>query len=328
MRWSTHAQQGIAAYDRWIEALLKRGMKTILAYGIKSPFPPETHFPGPIEQNWKTLGVTPEGGILAGLVNKALSFTHWSLGVRPGSTVHALSPLGSLDLAYSQELLDHLESEFGLDSFYGFNPENEFDANFGIYGIGIGEDLLRAQAQRLYSPLHPRRVLLNTALISLPGRPASFTTVTENAIALKREFPTLITMVGADIYEETGAGRISPNFYIDNLAGVRLRHGDALIPQTKARLAEANIPLEVTEFQISDWIKEPRRYQPGSRIHTQYLLARIGDYLVDERSASPNDPMIVRLWEMSTILLNLLQDDRYYAANDTFPLFQRINRQL
>ncbi|MEZ4725941.1 MAG: hypothetical protein R3E79_02280 [Caldilineaceae bacterium] len=95
MRWSTHAEQGLAAYDRWIEALLKYEIKTVLAYGVKSPMPPETHFPPAIEADLAALGVTR------------------------GGTVHANSPLGELALAYSHELLEHLDAEFGLDSFYG-----------------------------------------------------------------------------------------------------------------------------------------------------------------------------------------------------------------
>jgi len=43
--WSTHVTQGMDAYDPWIEALLKRNVHVVLGYGVKSPFPPETHFP-------------------------------------------------------------------------------------------------------------------------------------------------------------------------------------------------------------------------------------------------------------------------------------------
>src|SRR5690349_10192275 len=55
MWWSTHVEQGLDAYDRWIEALLKQEMKTVLAYGVKAPFPPETHFPQQIKQNLSAL---------------------------------------------------------------------------------------------------------------------------------------------------------------------------------------------------------------------------------------------------------------------------------
>lgn len=303
MRWSTHVEQGLAAYDRWIEALLKYEIKTVLAYGVKSPMPPETHFPPAIEADLATLGVTR------------------------GSTVHANSPLGELALAYSQALLEHLEAAFGLDSFYGFNPENEFDAHYGKHLLAIGEDLLRAQVQLLYRPDRRRRVLFNTAIISPPLQPASLSNVVKNVLALRQEFPLLDPIVGADIYEETGSGRLAPNLYVDTFAGVRLRHGDKLIPNAKATLAAADIPLEVTEFQISEWIKEPRRHEPGSRIHTQYLLARMMEYLVDETPVSPSEPFVVRLWEMSMILREMLVDERFFYTNDTYALIQRLNQR-
>ncbi|MFN8445840.1 MAG: hypothetical protein U0175_33930 [Caldilineaceae bacterium] len=301
MRWSTHAEQGMGAYDPWLAALLKYGIKTIVAYGAKAPFPPETHFPTEIEQN------------LA------------SYGIEKGSTIYADSPLGKLTLDYSQRLLDHLETEFGLDSLYGFNPENEFDAHFGLHLLASSDDLLRAQAQLLYDPGHPRRILINSAIISPPWQEASLSHVVKTALSLRQEFPTLEPIIGTDIYEETGAGRLAADFYVDTFAGVRLRHGDSLIPSAKRTLATAGIPLEVTEFQISDWNDEPRQYQPGSRIHTQYLLARMMDYLVDETPAT--SPFIVRLWEMSIPLRNMLADERYFATNDTFKLIQRLNEQ-
>jgi hypothetical protein len=303
MRWNTHATHGLAAYDRWIEALLKHEIKTILAYGVKAPFPPETHFPPKIEENLAALGVTL------------------------GSTIHVDSPLGQLALTYTQQLLDHLEREFGLDSFYGFNPENEFDAHYGKHAIGIGEDLLRAHAQRLYTPHRHRRLLLNTALISPLQRPASLATVVRNALALHQEFPTLDPIVGADIYEETGSGRLGPNLYVDTFAGVWMRHGNDLVPTAKRTLAAAGIPLETTEFQISEWIREPRRHEPGSRIHTQYLLARMVDYLVDEAANQAQERFVVRLWEMSTILLTLLQDEQSFYTNDAFALIQTLNQR-
>jgi|GEM_PF-4234452 len=301
MWWSTHIEHGLSAYNGWIEALLKYGIHTVIGYGVKSPFPPETHFPPDIEQNLATLGV------------------------QRGDTIYANSPLGQMGLAYSDELLTYLDAEFGLASFYGFNPENEFDAHFGRHLLAIGEDLLRAQAQRLYSPSQRRRLLLNTALISPPLRTASLTNVVNNALALQKEFPTLDPIVGADIYEETGSGRLGPNLYVDTFAGVRMRHGDKLMPDAKKTLAAAGIPLEVTEFQVSDWITEPREYGPGSRIHTQYLLARITDYFLDETPAPA--PMIVRLWEMSRILVNMLQDEQYFYSNDVYALIQGINQR-
>jgi hypothetical protein len=305
MWWSTHVEQGLDAYDRWIEALLKQEMKTVLAYGVKAPFPPETHFPQQIKQNLSALGVGPY------------------------STIYADSPLGRMGLDYSQALLDHLDTEFGLDSFDGFNPENEFDAHFGgAYKLAIGEDLLKAQAQLLYTPSRRRRLLLNTAIISPPGYPASLTTVIKNALALRQAFPTLDPIIGTDIYEETGSGRISSNLYVDTFAGVRMRHGNSLIPNARRTLAANNIPLEVTEFQISDWISEPRGYQPGSRVHTQYLLARIIEHLINDPPMPMQEPMLVRLWEMSTILLNMLQDKRFFSTNDDYALIQRINRGL
>lgn len=173
--------------------------------------------------------------------------------------------------------------------------------------------------------------MINTALISFPFYPASLTTAIKNALALRQEFPTLDPIIGADIYEETGSGRLSPNLYVDTFAGVRLRHGDKLIPDAKKTLAAAGIPLEVAEFQLSDWISEPREYGPGSRIHTQYLLARMMDYLVDETpnplTSSLTSPFIVRLWEMSNILLRMLEDEHYFASNDTYALLQGINQQ-
>jgi len=303
MRWSTHAEQGIGAYDRWIEALLKYEIKTVLAYGVKAPFPPETHFPQAIEERLP------------------------ALGAKRGSTIHIDTPLGKLALAHSDDLLHHLDRQFGLDSFYGFNVENEFDAHYGKHALAIGEDFLRAQVQRIYAPHRRRRLLINTALISLPFYPASLTTVIKNALALRQEFPTLDPIIGADIYEETGSGRLAPNVYVDTFAGVRLRHGDKLIPDAKKTLAVAGIPLEVTEFQLSDWISEPRQYGPSSRIHTQYLLARMADYLVDETPNLLADPFIVRLWEMSNILLRMLEDEHYFDSNDTYVLIQGINRQ-
>jgi hypothetical protein len=302
MRWNTHAEQGLAAYNRWIEALLNQGIETILAYGVKAPFPPETHFPPTIEEN------------LA------------ALGVNRGDTIYADSPLGQLGLEYTQGLLAHLESEFGLASFAGFNPENEFDAHYGKHALGIGEDLLYAHAQLLATPQQRRRLLINTALIAPPNRPASLTTVVQNAVALRQAFPTLETLVGADVYEETAAGRLSPNAYVDTFAGVRLRHGDGLIPSACQRLAAAGIPLEVTEFQISEWIREPRLHEPGSRIHFQYLLARVLDYLLAEPPATANKSFVIRLWEMSTILLNLLYDETFFYENETHLLIQAINR--
>lgn len=299
MRWSTHDAQGLDAYDRWIEALLKYECKIVLGYGAKAPFPPETHFPKAIEEKLDELGAPR------------------------GSTIHVDSPLGQLTLAYTDKLLDHLAHAFGLDYFYGFNPENEFDANYGKHALAVGEDLLRAHAQRLYTPQHRRRLLINTAIISFPLHPPSLTMAVNNALALRQEFPTLAPIVGADIYEETDAGRISANLYVDTFAGVRLRHGNQLIPQAKKSLKDAGIPLEVTEFQFSEWVKEPRHYEPGSRIHMQYLLARMADYLVDE---SPT-PFLARLWEMSAFLLNMLQDEQFFYRNDAHQLIQAINQQ-
>jgi hypothetical protein len=247
--------------------------------------------------------------------------------VTRGSTIYAGSPLGKLGLAYSQELLEHLDAVFGLDAFYGLNPENEFDAHFGKHLIAIGEDLLRAQAQLLYTPLRRRRFLINTAIISPPQRPASLAMAVKNALSLRSEFPTLDTFVGADIYEETGAGRVRPNLYVDTFAGVRMRHGNNLIPEAKQVLAEAGIPQEVTEFQISEWIKEPRRHEPGSRIHMQYLLARMLEYLVDDTPAQTSEPFVVRLWEVSTILLNMLENEEFFYTNDAYRLIQEINRR-
>jgi hypothetical protein len=302
MRWNTHEAQGIDVYDPWIEALLKHEMKTIVAYGAKAPFPPETHFPPAIEEKLDELGAPR------------------------GATIHADSPLGELTLAYADRLLTHLDRTFGLDSFYGFNAENEFDVNYGKHALAIGADLVHAHAERLYSPQQRRRLLINTAIISFPFHPPSLTVVTDNAIALRQKFPTLETMVGTDIYEETGSGRVAANLYVDTFAGVRLRHGSYLIPQEKARLAAAGIPLEVTEFQLSDWVPEPREIQPGSRIHAQYLLARMFDYLVDETPTA--DPFIVRLWEMSAILKALLQDEQFFYTNDLYPMIQSINQRM
>jgi hypothetical protein len=149
----------------------------------------------------------------------------------------------------------------------------------------------------------------------------------KTALALQQEFPTLTPIVGADIYEETGAGRVTANAYVDTFAGVRLRHGDDLIPNEKASLAAAGIPLEVTEFQISDWISEPRRDGPGSRLHTQYLLARMADYLMDDAPTTRTEPFIVRLWEMSAILLQMIEDEQFFAGNDTLALIQTINQR-
>lgn len=148
-----------------------------------------------------------------------------------------------------------------------------------------------------------------------------------NALALRQEFPTLAPVVGADIYEETGAGRLAADLYVDTFAGVRLRHGDQLIPQAKKTLKAAGIPLEVTEFQFSEWVKEPRRYEPGSRIHMQYLLARMADYLVDESPTPDAAPFLARLWEMSAFLLHMLQDERFFGSNDAHLLIQAINGQ-
>ncbi len=303
MWWNTHVEHGLSAYNSWIEALLKYEIHTVISYGVKSPFPPETHFPPEIEQNLS------------------------ALGVQRGDTIYANSPLGQMGLAYSDELLTYLDAAFGLESFYGFNPENEFDAHFGRHLLAIGEDLLHAQAERLYTPTQRRRLLLNTALISPPLRTASLTNVVNNALALRQAFPTLDPIVGADIYEETGSGRLGPNLYVDTFAGVRMRHGNSLMPDTKKTLAAAGIPLEVTEFQISDWITEAREYGPGSRIHTQYLLARITDHLLDEIPSPNQPPMIVRLWEMSKILVNMLQDEQYFYDNDAYALIQTINQR-
>jgi hypothetical protein len=302
VRWSTHAEHGFSAYDRWIEALLKHGIKTVIGYGVKSPFPPETHFPPLIEANLLALGVTK------------------------GSTIYADSPLGRYGLIYSRGLLDHLEREFGLDSFYGFNPENEFDAHFGRHLLSVGEDLLHAQAQLLYNPQRRRRLLLNTAIISPPGQTASLTNVINSALALRATWPTLDPIIGADIYEETGSGHVGANVYVDTFAGVQMRHGDRLIPNARATLAEAEIPLEVTEFQISDWIDEPREVQPGDRIHTQYLILRMLDFLVDDSPTAPPEPFIARLWEMSRVLVMLLEDERSFYQNEMYQLIQRINR--
>ena len=303
MRWNTHDEQGIDAYDPWIEALLNYKFKIVLGYGAKAPFPPETHFPKAIEERLDELGAPR------------------------GSTIHVDSPLGQLTLAYTDKLLAHLERRFGLDSFYGFNPENEFDANYGKHALAIGEDLLRAQAQRLYSPQHRRRLLINTAIISFPLHPPSLTMAVNNALALRQEFPTLEPIVGADIYEETDSGRLSANRYVDTFAGVRLRHGNQLIPQAKKSLQAAGIPLEVTEFQFSEWVNEPRRYEPGSRIHMQYLLARMADYLVDEAPTPTAAPFLARIWEMSAFLLNMVQDEQFFYRNDAHLLIQTINQQ-
>lgn len=304
MRWSTHAAQGIDAYDRWIDALLTHGIKTVVAYGIKAPFPPETHFPPAIEA--------------------ALP----SLGVNHGEMIHAASPLGDMVLDYTQKLLDHLERTFGLANFYGFNPENESDAHYGKHKLAIAPDLLRAHAQLLHHPSQLRRVLLNTALIAPLGVPASLTTVIANALAIQAEFPTIIPFVGADIYEETAAGRIAANLYVDTFAGVQMRHGPSLLPTALQTLRQADIALEVTEFQLSDWIREPRRHQPGSLAHFQYLLARMCDHLVDRNPAPAHDPFIVRLWELSNPLLQMRADPAYFAANPTFRLIRQLNDRM
>lgn len=303
MRWSTHDEQGIDAYDPWIEALLNHEFKIVLGYGAKAPFPPETHFPKAIEENLEALGAPR------------------------GSTIHVDAPLGQLTLDYTDKLLDHLGRKFGLDSFYGFNPENEFDANYGKHALAVGEDLLRAHAQRLYSPQHRRRLLINTAIISFPLHPPSLTMAVNNALTLRQAFPTLEPIVGTDIYEETDAGRIAANRYVDTFAGVRLRHGNQLIPQAKKTLQAAGIPLEVTEFQFSEWVKEPRRDEPGSRIHMQYLLARMADYLVDEAPTPTAAPFLARIWEMSAFLLHMLQDEQFFYSNDAHLLIQTINQQ-
>lgn len=83
----------------------------------------------------------------------------------------------------------------------------------------------------------------------------------------------------------------------------------------------------MTEFQISEWIKEPRRHEPGSRIHTQYLLARMMAYLVDETPAPIAEPFVVRLWEMSRILREMLVDERFFYTNDTYALIQKLNQR-
>lgn len=303
MRWSTHAAQGLGAYDRWIEALLNHGLKTVVAYGIKAPFPPETHFPPAIEA--------------------ALP----ALGVAHGAIIHAASPLGKMALDYAQKLLDHLARTFGLDNFYGFNPENESDAHYGKHKLAIAGDLLRAHTLLLQHPTTPRRVLLNSALIAPLGVPASLTTVVNNALALQAEFPTIIPLIGADIYEETAAGRIAPNYYVDTFAGVQMRHGTELIPDALQTLRQANIAVEVTEFQLSDWMREPRRHQPGSLTHFQYLLARMCDHLVDPTPVPAHDPFVVRLWELSAILMQLLADPHYFTRNETFTLIRQLNHR-
>ena len=303
MRWSTHAAQGLGAYDRWIEALLKHDLKTVVAYGIKAPFPPETHFPAAIEEALPALGATH------------------------GSMIHAASPLGEMALDYAQKLLDHLARNFGLDNFYGFNPENESDAHYGKHKLAIAPDLLRAHTLLLHQPTQPRRVLLNTALIAPLGVPASLTTVVENALALQAEFPTIIPIVGADIYEETAAGRIAPNYYVDTFAGVQMRHGTELMPIALQTLRQANIAVEVTEFQLSDWLREPRRHQPGSLRHFQYLLARMCDHLVDPTPVPAQDPFVVRLWELSAILLQMIDDPTYFAMNETLQLIRQLNQR-
>ncbi len=303
MRWSTHDAQGIGAYDRWIEALLKHGLKTVVAYGIKAPFPPETHFPPALEEALPALGVVH------------------------GAIIHAASPLGEIALDYAQKLLDHLKRTFGLDNFYGFNPENESDAHYGKHKLAIAGDLLRAHTLLLHHTTKPRRVLLNSALIAPLGVPASLTTVVNNALALQAEFPTIIPMIGADIYEETAAGRIAPNYYVDTFAGVQMRHGTQLIPDALQTLRQANIAVEVTEFQLSDWMREPRRHQPGSLAHFQYLLARMCDHLVDPTPAPAHDPFVVRLWELSAILLQLIADPDYFATNATLQLIRELNQR-
>lgn len=303
LRWNTHAAHGLGAYDRWIEALLKNGLKTIVAYGIKAPFPPETHFPPAIEE--------------------ALP----ALGVEYGALIHAASSLGEMALDYAQKLLDHLDRSFGLENFYGFNPENESDAHYGKHKLAIAGDLLRAHTVLLQHPTVPRRVLLNSALIAPLGVPASLTTVVNNALALQAEFPTIIPLIGADIYEETAAGRIAPNYYVDTFAGVQMRHGPELIPTALQTLRQANIAVEVTEFQLSDWLREPRRHQPGSLTHFQYLLARMCDHLVDPTPVPTQDPFIVRLWEMSTILLQLIEEPAAFAANETFAFIRQLNQR-
>lgn len=303
MRWSTHIMVGMDAYDRWIEALLRHDIQTVVAYGIKSPFPPETHFPPAIE-----------AGLLA-------------LGVHKGSTIQANSPLGQMGLSYSQTLLEHLATTFGLASFAGFNVENEFDAHFGLHRLAIGEDLLRAQAQLLHSAVtHNIPLFLNTAIISPPGRQASLTTVVDNALALQQEFPKLQPIIGVDMYEETDSGRVSSELYLDTFTGVRLRHGDQLIPHVLQELAAARIGLEVTEFQLSDWIREPRRIGPGSRVHIQYLLARLSDNLLANGPFHAT-PFVARLWEMSKVLLDLLADEQSFYTNDAYSLIQRVNQQ-
>jgi hypothetical protein len=73
-------------------------------------------------------------------------------------------------------------------------------------------------------------------------------------------------------------------------------------------------------------VSEPREIQPGSRIHAQYLLARMFDYLVDETPTA--DPFIVRLWEMSAILKAMLQDEQVFYTNDLYPMIQSINQRM
>ncbi len=300
LRWNTHAEQGMSVYDPWINALLKHDIQTVISYGLRSPFPPEVHLPQEVEKNLRAMNVIE------------------------GSTITAGSPLGQLTLEYSNAVLDYYDREFGLTNFAGFHPENEFDSYFGKYQLGIAPDMMIEQAKLVHEHTPAGTLLINTPCVASLNRPASLKSAVSTAVGIKDTFDTLQVRVGADIYEETEAGRVRPNAYIDTIAGIEMLKGPSEIPDAKKKLAKAGIPLEVTEFQVSEWVREPRRNEPGSRIHTQYLLARIADNLVDD-NPDRTGPFVVRLWEMSNIILQMLKNDKSFSSNDVYPLVSSIN---
>ncbi len=247
------------------------------------------------------------------------------MNVHDGATITADSELGNRTLEYSSSLLDSLDQEFGLESFWGFNPENEHYENFGIHSLNVGKTLLIKQVDLLHEKIKSTNILMNTIGITRPGNRPSLAVNAERAIEIAKMYPDMKMGVGADVYEESDYGRISADFYVDTLAAADILYGDELIPSTLNSLFRNNIGVEVTEFQIHEWVKEQRKHEPGSRIHTQYLLSRVGERLMNNDYFSSENRLLVRLWGMEPFLLKMQDDKTYTSSNELLQLVSQIN---
>lgn len=298
--WNTYARAGLSEDAPFIEAALKKDIAIVLGVGLKTLGFPETHLPPHIEDNLRD----------------------W--GIRPGDTIGAGSQLGQEALGYTDTVLDELDHEFGLSTFAGFNPENEHNEYFGIYRLGIDEDMLTAHCKLLAAYVPDTTILLNTAGVAPFAKPSSLRIVSERAQRLSANFPSMHFRVGLDVYEESPAGRITSDTYVDTFSGLSFLYGYSHVDTIVKRLTQEGISFEVTECQLEDWVSEPRMYQPLSRKHLQYLLARIGTCLVEPGPFTKSKPLVVRSWGIEHIVAAMIRDPSFAQTDETCMLLKRV----